>query len=336
MKPTPPYALGTFSAADRVPFAAIVIGDAVTPLVPHLGNDVTIRGLLDDWDASLVRLGTLASELERAPGEHRLDDLRPRAPYGPVGQIFQAGANYRSHVLDMMAGAEKRGDVSDGSLPEDRDRARAALDDRASNGQPFVFLGSAHAVVGATDDVVLPPEFAQHDWELELAVVIGHNASRVAREEAFDVVAGYTICNDVTMRDALIRADVPGGIDWLAAKNSPTFLPTGPLLVPRDFVDPGDLRILLRVNGRAMQDESTADIMFDIPRLIEYVSTIAELRPGDLLLTGSPAGNGASHGVFLADGDIMEGSITGLGFQRNRCTALVPSSDATAASQALA
>jgi 2-keto-4-pentenoate hydratase/2-oxohepta-3-ene-1,7-dioic acid hydratase in catechol pathway len=190
-------------------------------------------------------------------------------------------------------------------------------------GNPFVFLGNAHAIVGAQDDVVLPPEYAQHDWELELAVVIGRAATRISREEAFDVVAGYTICNDVTMRDALTRPDVPGGIDWLTAKNAPTFLPTGPLFVPRAFVDPADLRILLKVNGQTMQDESTADIMFDIPRLVEYVSTISELRPGDLLLTGSPAGNGASHGIFLGDGDVMEGSITGLGVQRNRCVALV-------------
>jgi 2-keto-4-pentenoate hydratase/2-oxohepta-3-ene-1,7-dioic acid hydratase in catechol pathway len=138
------------------------------------------------------------------------------------------------------------------------------------------------------------------------------------------------------MRDALVRADVPGGIDWLAAKNSPTFLPTGPLLVPRAFVDPSDLRIVLTVNGRTMQDETTADIMFDVPRLIEYVTTVTELRPGDLLLTGSPAGNGASHGVFLIDGDVMEGTVTGLGTQRNRCVAQTSSPSGSAGSTVLA
>jgi 2-keto-4-pentenoate hydratase/2-oxohepta-3-ene-1,7-dioic acid hydratase in catechol pathway len=324
MSTTPPYALGTFTAAGGAPFAAIVVGDeAVTPLSSRFGEDVTVRGLLEDWDASLVRLDALAAELVDLPGAYRLDELHPQAPFDRIGQIFQAGANYRSHVLDMMLGAEKRGDLSDGSSPEDRDRARAVLDERAKSGQPFVFLGSAHAIVGAHDDVVLPPEYVQHDWELELAVVIGRTATRVAREEAFDVVAGYTICNDVTMRDALSRADVPGGIDWLTAKNSPTFLPTGPLFVPRAFVDPTDLRIRLDVNGHTMQDETTADIMFDIPRLIEYVSRVSELHPGDLLLTGSPAGNGASHGIFLDHGDVMEGSITGLGVQRNRCVALM-------------
>jgi 2-keto-4-pentenoate hydratase/2-oxohepta-3-ene-1,7-dioic acid hydratase in catechol pathway len=85
-----------------------------------------------------------------------------------------------------------------------------------------------------------------------------------------------------------------------------------------------DMRIELSVNGRVMQDETTADMMFGVARLVEHVSTIAELRPGDLLLTGSPAGNGASHGVFLQPGDVMEGTITGLGTQRNRCVAERP------------
>jgi 2-keto-4-pentenoate hydratase/2-oxohepta-3-ene-1,7-dioic acid hydratase in catechol pathway len=85
-----------------------------------------------------------------------------------------------------------------------------------------------------------------------------------------------------------------------------------------------DLRITLRVNGRTMQDESTADMLFDVAALIAHVSEVSELRPGDLLLTGSPAGNGAKHGVFLRDGDVMEGEITGLGVQRNRCVAEEP------------
>jgi 2-keto-4-pentenoate hydratase/2-oxohepta-3-ene-1,7-dioic acid hydratase in catechol pathway len=92
--------------------------------------------------------------------------------------------------------------------------------------------------------------------------------------------------------------------------------------VPAGFVeDPQDLRIELTLNGKTMQDESTADMIFNVAKLISYVSTVAELRPGDVVLTGSPAGNGASHGVFLAPGDVVEGTITGLGTQRNVCVA---------------
>jgi 2-keto-4-pentenoate hydratase/2-oxohepta-3-ene-1,7-dioic acid hydratase in catechol pathway len=333
MRRPPGFALATLAKPDGEPFAALVCDKGVTDLALDLGASVTVRKLLDDWDASLEALEELAAGRRGPVAELSFASLRPLPPFLPVGQVFQAGANYRSHVLELMAAAERRGDDSDGTPAHDREAARRALDERARDGSPFVFLGSAHAIVGATDDVLLPPEFEQHDWELELGVVIGRHASRVPREAAFDAVAGYTMCNDITMRDALVRADVPGGIDWLAAKNAPTFLPTGPLLVPAKFVDPTNLRITLRVNGTTMQDATTADIMFDVPRLIEYTSAITELRPGDLLLTGSPAGNGASHGVFLSHGDVIEGAITGLGVQRNRCVAVAaPTAPATPSS----
>ncbi len=181
-------------------------------------------------------------------------------------------------------------------------------------------------MVGAEDEISLPADSDQSDWELELAAVIGRPGRRVPAEEALDLVAGYTIANDLTSRDALARWDAGTlGIDWLAGKNAPTFLPVGPLLVPAAFVDdPQELRIKLTVNGRTMQDESTADMLFDVAQLISYVTTITEVRPGDIVLTGSPAGNGASHGIFLAPGDLMEGSVTGLGTQRNRCVAETP------------
>jgi 2-keto-4-pentenoate hydratase/2-oxohepta-3-ene-1,7-dioic acid hydratase in catechol pathway len=254
-------------------------------------------------------------------------------PLPTWGTVFCAGANYRQHVLDLLAGAERRGDASDGLTSEERDRAREELDERARSGRPFVFLGSAHAIVGAHDDVVLPHDVAQPDWELELAAVIGRPARRVSRERALDAVAGYTICNDVSARDKLVRPDVRAlGLDWLAGKSAPTFLPTGPLLVPAAHAgDPLDLQITLRVNGTTYQDESTADMLFDVAALIAHISEAAELRPGDLVLTGSPAGNGASHGVFLKPGDVMEGEITGLGRQRNRCVAEAAPAEAGAA-----
>jgi 2-keto-4-pentenoate hydratase/2-oxohepta-3-ene-1,7-dioic acid hydratase in catechol pathway len=321
-----PFALGTFSAAGGAPFAGIVLDGRVAPLAPELGEATTIRALVDTWDDALPRLQALADRLEPHRLEHDYAALRPLPPLSPAGQIFQAGANYRQHVLDLMAGADRRGDESDGLTASDRERARAELDERLERGRPFVFLGSANSMVGAHDDVVLPFDSEQHDWELELAVVIGRPARRLAREHALDAVAGYTICNDVTTRDALIRQDTRSlGLDWLAGKNAPTFLPTGPLFVPASHVgDPTDLRITLKVNGVTMQDESTSDMVFDVAALIEFISTVAELRPGDLVLTGSPAGNGASHGIFLKTGDVMEGTITGLGTQRNPCVAEVP------------
>jgi 2-keto-4-pentenoate hydratase/2-oxohepta-3-ene-1,7-dioic acid hydratase in catechol pathway len=312
------FALGTFDGGQE-PFAGLVLSDdAVHPL----GAGTTVRRLVDRWEEELPGLQRLADRVAGGHVPYWLAELRPLPPVLPVGQIFQAGANYRTHVLQLLEGAERRGDSSDGWGSAEREQARRALDDRAANGAPFVFTGCMHAMVGAQEDIVLPTDFTQPDWELELAAVIGRAGRRVPVERALEHVAGYTICNDVTLRDALRRPDVPGGFDWLAAKNAPTFLPTGPLLVPAVHAgDPMALRIELAVNGRLMQDEMTADMMFDVARLVAHVSTIAELRPGDLLLTGSPAGNGASHGVFLQPGDVMEGSITGLGTQRNRCVA---------------
>jgi 2,4-didehydro-3-deoxy-L-rhamnonate hydrolase len=317
------FALGTFAASDGRSFPGLVLGERVSDLRPHLGDAVTLRALVDDWTASLPVLQALADRLAREAGNHALDALRPLPPLDRWGQVFCAGANFRQHVLELLAGAERRGDSSDGLTAADRDRARAELDERARSGRPFVFMESANAIVGARDDVVLPHDSEQHDWELELAAVIGRPARRVAREEALGVIAGYTIANDVTTRDALIRSDTRGlGLDWLAGKCAPTFLPTGPLLVPATHAgDPMTLRITLKVNGRTMQDESTADMLFDVAALIAHISEVAELRPGDLVLTGSPAGNGAHHGVFLRPGDVMDGAITGLGAQRNRCVA---------------
>jgi 2,4-diketo-3-deoxy-L-fuconate hydrolase len=316
------FSLGTF-AFDGEAAPYLVIDERAHDLRPLLGEETTVRGLLEEWDAQLPELQRLADGGCAGSEALPLAELRPLPPVQPIGQIFQAAANYRQHVLDLIAGAESRGDDSDGHAEGSRDDARRLLDERAAEGRPFVFLGSAHAMVGAEDEILLPADSDQSDWELELAAVIGRAGRRVPVEQALDLVAGYTIANDLTSRDALARWDAGTlGIDWLAGKNAPTFLPVGPLLVPAKFVeDPQDLHIKLTVNDRTMQDESTADMLFDVAQLISYLSTVTELRPGDIVLTGSPAGNGASHGIFLAPGDLMEGTVTGLGAQRNRCVA---------------
>jgi 2,4-diketo-3-deoxy-L-fuconate hydrolase len=121
----------------------------------------------------------------------------------------------------------------------------------------------------------------------------------------------------------VFRRDMPAiGTDWLRSKNAPGFTPLGPYLVPAEFVDdPADLQVTLKLNGRTMQDESTQDMIFGVARLVSYISQHVPLLPGDLVLTGSPAGNGMHWGRLLRDGDVMDGSVTGLGAQRTRCVA---------------
>jgi 2-keto-4-pentenoate hydratase/2-oxohepta-3-ene-1,7-dioic acid hydratase in catechol pathway len=186
-----------------------------------------------------------------------------------------------------------------------------------------VFTGAVSALCGAYDDVVLPAGTTKNDFELELAAVIGRPAHRVSRADALSHVVGYTIVNDITTREWVWRRDLPElGTDWFRSKNSPTFLPTGPYVVPAEFVgDPMDLQITLRLGGEVMQDESTKDMIFDVAQLVSYCSQIATLLPGDLVLTGSPAGNGMHWGRLLRPGDVMESEITGLGRQRNGCVA---------------
>ncbi|MFE2062671.1 fumarylacetoacetate hydrolase family protein [Streptomyces sp. NPDC059467] len=305
-----PFALGTFHGGAAA-FPGLVAGPRVRDLSDQAES---VRELFEDWDAWLPRLHELAASA--AGTWHDLADLRVLTPIEP-GQILQSGANYRKHVVDIVA--SEKASVHGATPEEARADAEKMMDERIRNGVPYIFLGSPRALCGPYDDIVLPALGEQHDWELELALVIGKPGKDIPAEEAMSHVAAYTISNDLTTRDRLYRPDLKAiGTDWFTAKNADTFLPTGPFLVPADFVgDPGDLRITLRHNGVVRQDESTKDMIFDIPRLIAYASTTTTLRPGDLLLTGSPAGNGAHWGVFLKPGDVIDAEITGLGRQRN-------------------
>jgi 2,4-didehydro-3-deoxy-L-rhamnonate hydrolase len=291
----------------------------VTDLRPAFGDAATTRDLLGDWDQSLDRLRVLAAG---ADGGIELDALRPLPPVQPVGQFFCAGANYRKHLTEIaftMARNDAKETRSDTVL---REQARQLVLERAESGTPFVFTMPQSAVSGAKDDIVLWGPGVEHDWELELAVVIGRAAKRVSRDNAMACVAGYTMSNDISTRDVMYRPNFPM-TDFLMTKGRPGFFPTGPYLVPREFVeDYRQLQITLKLNGEVMQDESVDDIIYGVEELVAYASMVTELRPGDILLTGSPGGNAGHHGNrWLRPGDLLEGEITGLGVMRNRCVA---------------
>ncbi|MDG9723320.1 fumarylacetoacetate hydrolase family protein [Streptomyces sp. DH41] len=315
-----PFALATLSALDGAAFPALVTSDAqVIDLRDALDDAaLSVRDLLDDWEAVLPRLTALADD--SAPRRAPLADFRVHAPVEPR-QVFQSGANYRQHVIDLHVAHRAPGD----DRPEAERRAEAAeiMDRRAAEDLPYVFIGLPSAITGPYDDVVLPSWAKKPDWELELAAVIGRPAHRVSVEEALGHVAGYTIANDLTDRATVFRRDMPQiGTDWLRSKNAPGFTPLGPWIVPTaSIANPGDLRLTLKLNGETMQDESTKDMIFGVARMVSYASQTARLLPGDLVLTGSPAGNGMHWGRLLRDGDVMDGSITGLGAQRTRCVA---------------
>ncbi|USX56305.1 fumarylacetoacetate hydrolase family protein [Lentzea sp. HUAS12] len=303
------FGLGTFTADEGERFPGLVRDTRVRDL-----RDVaeSTWKLLQAWDEVLPELRRLAT----GPGPWQaLEELRVCAPLEP-GQVIQAGANYRTHVVDLAVRHSPNRDAD-----EVRAETAEMMDRRAASGEPYLFVGLPSAITGPYDDVTLPAYSAQHDWELELAVVIGRDAFRVDRGDALGHIAGYTIANDLTTRDLVFRRDMPEiGADWFRSKNAPGFTPLGPWLVPAEFVEQHP-RITLRLNGEVMQDESTKDMIFDVAALVSAASWTTPLRPGDIVLTGSPAGNGFHHGRLLRAGDVMEGTITGLGTQRTRCVA---------------
>lgn len=194
------------------------------------------------------------------------------------------------------------------------------MDQRAANALPYCFTKLPTSIAGPVDPLELPRDAVKIDWECELAVVIGRPARHVSVADAADYIAGYAVVNDITARDLVFRRDVKAmGTDWLSAKSQPGFTPFGPYIVPAEFVDPYALTITLSVNGRVMQNESSADMLISIDRQIAYLSSRVQLLPGDIICTGSPAGNGSYHGIFLQRGDLMIGSITNLGDQRIAC-----------------
>jgi 2-keto-4-pentenoate hydratase/2-oxohepta-3-ene-1,7-dioic acid hydratase in catechol pathway len=207
------------------------------------------------------------------------------------GKIVCVGLNYRDHAAE---GGQ--------DLPK----------------APLLFAKWPNTLIGHGDPVVLPPESTQVDYEAELGVVIGTKAKRVSERDALDHVEGYICVNDVSARD-LQFADG----QWTRGKSPDTFCPVGPRLVPRDEIaDPQALAIRCIVNGEALQDSSTAQMIFSVAEIIAYTSQIITLEPGDLIATGTPAGVGVFRDpkVLLQDGDEVAVEIEGLGTLTNPIT----------------
>ena len=325
--------LGTFESASREAFPALVLAHAVYPIsdlsLEHEGaalpgSRLSMIDVLERWSDILPSLTRVAEKLRTAPyiAGLPLESLTTLAPVKPR-QIICAGANYRKHVIDILMDHPESGGDPGCSREERRRRAERIMDHRATVGQPFGFIKASSALLDPFADLTIPADSRETDWELELGVVMGKSARRVKRERALEYVAGYVVCNDISARDHISRPDIPAlGLDFVAGKSGPGFLPLGPALVPSEFIpNPQELMLSLRLNGEVMQHESTANMIFSVQRLIEFISTHMQLLPGDVICTGSPSGNGTHHRRFLRPGDILEGSIDKLGTQRNRCVA---------------
>jgi 2-keto-4-pentenoate hydratase/2-oxohepta-3-ene-1,7-dioic acid hydratase in catechol pathway len=179
---------------------------------------------------------------------------------------------------------------------------------------PLLFAKFANTLCGDGDPILLPPGCGHVDGEAELAVVIGVTARALRKERALDAVAGWICANDVSARDAQF-----GDGQWFRGKGYDSFCPVGPRFVPRDELDVSDLAIAQRLNGDILQKSRTSHLIFHVPELISYVSHVVTLEPGDLILTGTPAGVGVFRQpkVALAAGDVVEVEVEGIGILRN-------------------
>lgn len=308
------FGLGRFARGERE-FAGLVTpaGD-VLDLTQQFGDGAA---LYDDWPKNF----DLLQELARTGSPvATIDDLRPLPPVARPN-LLCSGANYVTHVAQMMTKNSAYQHLRiEGESDEDffqRNYERVAA--RRESGTPFVWTGLHSSLIGANDDIVLPVLGEQPDWELELAVIVGKARRHMTLEEATRAIAGYTVINDLGTIDIFRRTDLQFEYDWIS-KQQPTFKVLGPYVVPAAFFpDLADLRIRLDVNGQTMQDWPVDDFIFTPAHVLAYLSERVNLMPGDVVAMGSPPGNGAHHGRFLQDGDVVDSSITGLGRQRNHC-----------------
>ena len=248
---------------------------------------------IDDVTGDTLNAGTLAKLKKLDP--KKLPLVKGRQRFGPcvgkVGKFMCIGLNYSDHAAET--GAE---------IPK----------------HPILFMKANSAISGANDPIVMPRKSKKTDWEIELGVVIGRKAKYVSKKDALKYVAGYCIVNDVSERH--FQAQLSG--QWTKGKSCDTFGPTGPWLVTKDEIkDVNNLDMTLDVNGKRMQTGNTSTMIFTVAEIIEHLSSLMTLHPGDVISTGTPPGVGLGmkpRPKFLKAGDVVDVWIDGLGSQRQK------------------
>jgi 2-keto-4-pentenoate hydratase/2-oxohepta-3-ene-1,7-dioic acid hydratase in catechol pathway len=324
-----PFKLGTFRTTGR-PFVGIVLRDSLiidvgaanaellmNPHIPAVQMPPDMLGVISAYEYGVQRRlydivnwvvrGNMLSGAARPAWVHDVARVKTLPPIMYPTKMLNAAANYYAHA-------------GEASSPEEAKKIEAGL--RANRGTPYVFLKpTVGAIIGNGDDFVLPRGRDRIDWECEIGVVIGKPAKYVTAAEANDYVFGYTIALDMSDRGTRPGETGPSrfGTDWYVGKGHDTFAPLGPWIVPKEFYgNPQDVRQLLTVNGQAMQDARSTDMIHSIPELIQFSSSIMTLFPGDVIAAGSPAGTGMSRTVrteqvFLKAGDKIVATIEGIG-----------------------
>ncbi len=261
------------------------------------GTRLDASSVVSDYDEDFFARDHI-SELRhwidgKSSAASRVDSsVRLGPPVCRPSKIICIGLNYRDHAAETKAEAPK---------------------------EPVIFFKSTTSLVGPNDPLIIPRNATKVDWEVELAVVIGKKALYVSKQEALDHVAGFALHNDYSERTFQLER----GGQWVKGKSADTFAPLGPFLATRDeLTDFASLPMWLMVNGEFRQKSSTANMIFDVPTLVSYVSEFMTLLPGDVISTGTPAGVGLGMKPpsYLKSGDLVELGIEGLGESSQRVT----------------
>ena len=255
---------------------------------------LTLMDALQEWDVSenlIGRAAAIVAEISFGAGSLP-PGTRILTPVQYPRKVVCSGTNYYDHLREM-----------------------GILDfDKRLNKPLFFLKPGSTTLVGPGATAPLPRITKQYDWEIELAVVIGRAARNVTESAALDHVAAYSVGIDLTARDLQRQPETAFKFDWYAGKCCDGSCPLGPALVPARFVtDPQNLKMRLRLNGETMQNSCTSEMIFSVSELIAAASRVATLEPGDVLMTGTPAGVGWPKGHFLADGDTIVAEIEEVG-----------------------
>jgi 2-keto-4-pentenoate hydratase/2-oxohepta-3-ene-1,7-dioic acid hydratase in catechol pathway len=303
------YKLATYQSPQG-PRAGLIIDDTIFDLAAATGRAayVTMLDVLRDWDAARGALAEAAGTATKKTQGRPLRDTELLPPVPMPGGIFCAGANFTDHMMEMAKVQ---------NIAPEPDPHEVGL-------KPWHFIKASHCLAAPDSAVTLPPYSKMVDWEAELTAVIGRPARNVSIERALDHVAGYTVANDLSARDFTKRPHVsdtsPFKYDWLGQKNFEGACPLGPWIVPADAVpDPQNLGIKLWVNDVIKQDSHTTKMIFTLAEQISHLSSLMTLQPGDLILTGTPAGVGLARKEFLKAGDVVKVWVEGVGTLTNTC-----------------
>lgn len=295
--------------SNKGPRAGILVEEDIMDVAMITGNPSykLMLNILNAWKSAQVMIddaikGLKGRKIKTIP----FDRTRLLAPVLYPSTIFCAGANYLDHLKEMAAVKNTEPDP----------------DPRTLGLKPWHFIKTSRSVIGTESTIQLPSYSRMIDWEAELAIVIGRVAKNIPLESALDCVAGYTIANDLSLRDQAIRPHLPFTspfrYDWVGQKCFDCSCPLGPWIVPaREIKEPQNLSIKLWVNDILKQDSNTSKMIFSVAEQISYLSTRITLYPGDLILTGTPSGVGSARREFLKPGDVVKIWIEKIGVLTN-------------------